>query len=119
MANKRELKKFVRNTCGSLALDMELVGQLFPEINPQDVRQVVIEAAKLQTATIRRANISFDRCPADFETRAQYNKARNAYFRKAYTALLDGFDRDIAEIVKRMNQALPDEVRQVLKKAVQ
>lgn len=119
MANKRDLKKFIRNICGSMAMDMELVGHLFPQINPRDVEQIVIEAAILQATTIRRTNIAFDRSRSDFNTRAEYNKARHEYFRKAYSALLDRFDSDSAELVKHMNSALPEEVREVLKKAAQ
>ncbi|MDE6207520.1 MAG: hypothetical protein K2M55_06895 [Muribaculaceae bacterium] len=117
MANKRELKKFIRNTCGALALDMIQAGELFPVIESQDVQKVVLEAAKLQTATLRRIEIAFDRRRADFENAKEYAKARHEYYNKAYAALLDNFDKEVAAILTLMNQSLPEEVREVFKKA--
>ena len=40
MANKRELKKFICNTCGSLAADMVNLAELFPQIDPADVQRI-------------------------------------------------------------------------------
>ena len=118
MANKRDLKKFIRNTCGNIALDMVIVGDHFSQIDKKDVEKIVFDCAVLQTTTISRLGIAFDRTEADFATKAEYAAARRKYFRRAYTALLEQFDKDVEELVKNMNQALPDEVRQSLKQAV-
>jgi len=117
MANKRDLKKFIRNTCGGIALDMVIVGEHFPQIDKKDVEKIVFECAALQATTISRVGINFDRSAADFATKAEYAAARRKYFHRAYTALLGQFGKDVTELVKNMNQALPDEVRQSLKKA--
>ena len=52
MSNKRDLKKIIRNTCGGLALDMVNAGELFPQINPKDVEQIVYDCALLQLGTL-------------------------------------------------------------------
>lgn len=117
MANKRELKKFICNTCGSLAADMVNLAELFPQIDAADVQRIVVATARLQASTLSRMGVAFDRTPRDFETKAAYNAARNVYFREAYTALLDTFDKGVAELVKEMNAAIPADVREVLKKA--
>ena len=118
MANKRELKKFIRNSCGAVAVDMVLAREAFPQIKSNDVHTVVRDAVALQENTIGKVNISFDRCPSDFENAADYAKARRAYFRHAYHKLLVEFDEGIQAIVKTMNAALPQEVRQKIKEAL-
>lgn len=118
MANKRDLKKFIRNTCGNIALDIVIVGEHFSQIDKKDVEKIVMDCAVLQTTTISRLGIAFDRSEADFATKGEYTAARRKYFRRAYKALVGQFDKDVAELVKDMNRALPDEVRQSLKKAV-
>jgi len=118
MANKRDLKKFIRNTCGNIALDMVIVGEHFSQIDKQDVEKTVFDCAVLQTTSISRMGIIFDRSVADFASKGEYAAARRKYYRSAYKALLVQFDKDVAELVKKMNQALPEEVRQSLKKAV-
>lgn len=117
MSTKRDLKKNIRNTCGGLALDMVSAGNLFPQISSKDVEDIVYDCALLQLDTISRINIVFDRSHADFPNVREYNIARHEYFTKAYRALMTEFNRGVGEIVKRMNAALPDDVRRILKKA--
>lgn len=118
MANKRQLKKFIRCTCGALATDMSLAWRAFPQIDIKDVEQIIIHIAHMQVSALRRTSISFDRKRADFESAAEYSKARRAYFRKAYAALNAHFAQETAQTVKLMNQALPDEVKQAIKDAI-
>ncbi len=116
MANKRTLKKLIQNTCGSLALDMVMAGECFNQINNEDIENVVVECGRLQVRTIGRLAVSFDRSRKEFADAHAYKEARHQYFRKAYTALLDQFNKEVAQIVAQMNKALPDEVREALKK---
>ncbi len=116
MSNKRDLKKIIRNTCGGLALDMVNAGELFPQINPKDVEQIVYDCALLQLGTLRRLSIAFDRSRSDFADKGEYTHARREYFSKAYSALMAEFYKDVEEIIKRMNAALPEDVRLILKK---
>ena len=118
MANKRELKKFIRNTCGAVALDMVLARESFPQIDSKAVREVVLDAARLQTQTLRKVSVVFDRTPAQFDDLAAYHKARHAFYAEAYAKLLDEFDKELEEIVKKMNAALPEDVRKAIKEAI-
>lgn len=97
MANKRDIKKIVRATCGMLALETVNAGELFSQINPKDVEQVVLDCAMLQVKTLRRINVASNR--------------------KAFAVVKAEFDADVAEIIKRINAAMPDDVRMILKKA--
>ncbi len=118
MANKRELKKFIRNTCGALALDMVLARESFPVIDRKAVHDVVLDVARLQTRSLARVSVEFDRTPAQFESKAAYNKARHAFYNDAYAKLLADFNKSVKEIVAKMNAALPDEVRKAIKEAI-
>ena len=117
MATKRQLKKSVRNTCGALAAEIILARAAFPTIDRKKVHDIIVEIAALQSATLSKASIAFDKAPRDYAHKAEYNKARRTYFNTAYTALLDSFDDSVAEIIKKMNAALPDDVRQTIKEA--
>lgn len=118
MANKRQLKKFVRNTCGALASEIILARAAFPEIARKDVHDIVSDIARLQCTTLAKVGISFDKAPHDYAELSEYHKARKAYFATAYGKLLDGFHDEVSAIVKRMNDALPEPVRQTIKEAV-
>lgn len=117
MATKRELKKFIRNTCGAIAAEILFARAAFPAIERKAVHEVLFDAASLQGSALRKVSVSFDKCPSDFDTKAEYNKARNEYFRKAYKRLLEEFNAGVVELVKKMNAALPDNVRMTLKDA--
>ena len=118
MANKRDLKKFIRNTCGALAVEMIFARESFNQIDRKAVNDIVLEAARLQGKTIRRVNFCYDRTPDSFGDYKAYKKARSAYYRQAYSTLLTDFNAEVAEIVKSMNAALPEEVRAVIKTAI-
>lgn len=117
MASKKELKKFVRNTCGALAAEILLAYAAFPEIERKAVYNVIVKVASLQESSISRVNISFDKGRKAFSDDAEYNKARAVYFRKAYGKLIEEFNTAVSEIVKDMNAALPEDVRAKLKEA--
>lgn len=120
MANKRNLKKYVRYACGALASEIRMAHALFPEIDRKSVYNILVEIAGLQTTTLAKANIAF---PGGADKHEEGSKARNraaraVYYREAYGKLLEEFDTRIVEIVKDMNAALPEGVRMALKQAV-
>ncbi len=118
MANKRDLKKAIRNTCGAIALDMVQAREAFPAISIDAVRDVVLEAARLQITTLGHVGVSFDRTPKQFENGADYNKARRTFYKEAYRKLNADFIAGIEAIVKQMNEALPEEARKAIKEAI-
>ncbi len=118
MATKRQLKKFIRNACGCIAAEMILARAAFPQIERKKAYDVIRDAAALQTRTLSRVNIGFDKAPDAFESIHAYRKGRRAYYAEAYSHLLKEFDEGINAIVKEMNAALPEEVRTAIKEAV-
>lgn len=118
MANKRELKKSIRNTCGALALEMIQACETFPEIGADAVRDVVLDSARLQIRTIGHVGVGFDRTPSQFETLADYNKARRSFYKQAYGKLRSDFSTGVDEIVKKMNASVPQAARDAIKEAL-
>lgn len=118
MANKRNLKKYIRTSCGAAAVDMILARDAFPQIKRGDVYNIVAQAVALQQGSLSRVGINFDHAPKDFENKAIYNKERAKYFRQAYAKLLADFADGLDELVKKMNEALPEEVRKQIKEAL-
>ena len=117
MSNKRELKKYIVNTCGALAADMIMTGYIFSAVDPTAVQKIISEVAALQADALSKCSLSFDKTPRDFENTAAYHKARRTYFATAYSQLLKEFNAQVKEIVKEMNAALPEEVKTAFKEA--
>lgn len=107
MANKRSLKKQIRYICGDIAGECITTSHLIPNVDRELLDNLVIKAAQLQSSTLNKTNISFEKTPHDFETKAEYTKARRAYFAAAYKSLTDHFNKQVEEIVSDMNKALP------------
>lgn len=105
--NKRELKKSIHYTCGEVAAEAAFTIVMLEGSNVELLNQAIVDAARLQDSSLRKVSISFDRRPKDFENKAEYHKERRAYYKKAYAALTDNFNKDLLEIVKKMNAALP------------
>ena len=111
MANKRQLKKRVRYTCGDLAAELLMASHMLKGFDRQEVAEIIGEIAHLQEGTLRHATFSFDKSHASFENGAEYNKARTAYYRAAYKKLADEFNEKVGAIVKKMNAAMPQAVK--------
>ncbi len=118
MANKRDLKKRIRCFCGDIAGECIIARAIVPGIDVTKMSDIVVKVAFLQEEALKRISFSFDKCPSDFPTRHDYNKARRAYNARAYKSLTDEFNSLIEDIVKEMNQALPAEQKAANKKAV-
>ena len=90
MANKRDLKKQVKYICGDLATECMLAAEYVKGVVPAEMHKIVAEIASLQTS---------------------------AYNKKAFAALREKFNNKVQEIVKQMNAALPQAVKDANKAA--
>ncbi|MDE6276937.1 MAG: hypothetical protein K2M06_02405 [Muribaculaceae bacterium] len=116
MSNRRELKKYVHAVCGDLAAGILETSYAFGNVKKSDVIDIVNDIASLQIDTLAKISIAFDKTPSAMEA-GEYRKARRAYYRSAAKALLDEFHKSVDEILKKINAALPEEVRAELKAA--
>lgn len=108
MANKRILKKQIRHICGDLAVEAAIAIHMIPDINTGVMNDVIVSVADLQSNTLQKMSFSFDKVAHDFDVRTDYNKAKSDYNKAAYKKLIKTFNTSVREIVKKMNEALPE-----------
>lgn len=117
MTNKRQLKKYVRYVCGDLAAEIIIASRLFDGYDRDTVNKIISDIASLQQTTLADMSFAFDRTSREFANRAEYRRALKAYHKAAYNRLFENFDNRVNEIVKEMNEATPQTVRDSFKKA--
>lgn len=113
MPSKRKLKKRITDICADLATDI-LIASNYESVNPENVSKIITSIAELQQNSLSHVTFSFDKTPRDFDNRAEYNRARNAYIKAAYKRLRDDFAASATEIVKEMNLSVPADVREAV-----
>lgn len=107
MANKRRLKKNIHAICGDIASECAITATYIPGSDIDKLSQTIVKVAALQSEALERASVAFDHKPSDFDSKADYNKARRIYFRKAYNAFSESFEKEVVEILHELNTALP------------
>lgn len=117
MANKRDIKKEIRYVCGDIAAEAMIARDFIKGADKKALEEVVFKIADLQVNALANTEFSFDKLPHDFPTGHDYRKARRQYFKLAYASLLEKFYKKANSIVDEMNRAIPQEVRDRLKKA--
>lgn len=104
---KRNIKKEIRRTCGTVACEAIYAASLINNVNKEEMQKSIIGAAMLQDSSLKKVSVAFDKTPSDFPTRKEYNKARRAYYKKVFAALRSEFGKSLQEIVNTMNGAMP------------
>lgn len=115
MSSKRKLKKNVRYVCGDIAAECIIAKNVVPGIDSKVMSDLVIKIAQLQQSTLRRISFNFDKVESDYESKKEYNKACGEYMKRAYRTLKIEFNKQVDEIVKEMNKALPQTQKELNK----
>ncbi len=116
MANKRNLKKQIRYICGEVALRCILTREFVEGIDAETLNNLVLELADLQENALKNASFSFDKAPADYESKSLYHKAHRNYYHQAYKKFHSEFNNHIQQIVDSLNKAIPAAQREHNKK---
>lgn len=117
MANKKDLKKQVRNICGDLAAECVMARQLVPGVDKDKMCDIIDKIAGLQEGTLKRISFSFDKSERNFDNRHVFLVAKKEYFHKAFNKLVSDFNNTVEDIVKEMNAALPQAAKDANKAA--
>lgn len=115
MANKRDLKKVIRAVCGDIAGECILARHFIPGIDHEKMNEFIVDAARLQGATLDKVSFSFDKTEKNFDNARDYRKARRSYYKKGYGKLRSEFDAAVVEIIGRMNSTLTPEQKEINK----
>lgn len=118
MANKRTVKKQIRNICGAMASELLSAACYFEGFDAQKVEELVGRIASLQVNALSHCSFIFDKSKKDFDSPHAYAAARKAYNRKAFNKLGDDTKAEVAAILKEMNALLPQEVRDAVKASI-
>ena len=116
MANIRNLKKEVRYVCGDLAAECLMARTFIKGVDRDRMEEIVGDIAVLQENALEHASFGFDKTPADFASRAEFRAARRSYYKKAYKSFREKFEGHVTDIVRDMNAALPQDVKDANKK---
>lgn len=107
MGNLRNIKKNIKLICGDIASECLVAGTFNANADEKKLSDAICQAARLQTDTIRKVSVQFDKTPKDFENKRAYRAARRKYFKQAYSALDSLFFKEVDGILAKMNQAVP------------
>ena len=116
MANKRDLKKYVRTMCGALAGECVLSSEFVDGVDRKKMDEALLDAADLQGASLEVITFYFDKSRREFDSPRAYKKARRAYFKHGYAKFAKEFEQHVGDILKKMNSAIPEEARAEAKK---
>lgn len=119
MASKRDLKKFIKCTCGDIAGECIFAKVYFDGIDCDKMDDIIVKAACLQTTTIDKVSVSFDKTLKSFDGNAfEYRKAKKAYYKECYKSLHKELAEAVNGIVDEMNATLSAEQKAVNKAAL-
>lgn len=119
MANKRNLKKLIKYTCGDIAGECIFAKIYFEGVDYDKMDEIIVKSAILQATTVDKVSVSFDKTLKSFNGNAfEYRKAKNAYYKECYNALKKDLSDAVADIVAEMNSALSQEQKDANKAAL-
>lgn len=111
MANKRQLKKYMKNMAANLAGETVFILNYYDGIDEAKANDVIDKIFNLLTEKINDVSVDFDKtCKDSFDgDRKAYRKARNAYYKAAYKKLYADFTEGVGAVLKDMNALLSKE----------
>ena len=106
MANKRQLKKYMKNMAANLAGETVFILNYYDGIDEAKANDVIDKIFNLLTEKINDVSVDFDKtCKDSFAG----DKARNAYYKAAYKKLYTDFTEGVSAVLKDMNALLSKE----------
>lgn len=111
MANKREFKKYV-DAVGASACNAML--ETYYNVKGADKEAInkAIEQILGATAAARsNANVFFDKGVKAFESKKEYSKAKEEFFKKLFDKITSDYSKELDEALKNFNNAIPAEVK--------
>lgn len=104
MANKRNLKKNIKNICGDIAGEAIFTCYANENIDVAKMNDVIIALADLQEDSIVKVSVAYDKNVKSFDKdKKAYQKAKSAYYQSCYKALIAQFNDTLKQILADMN----------------
>ena len=119
MANKRDLKKYIKIVCGDIVGECVFAKFYFDGVDTEKMDEIIVRAAFLQTNTIDKVSVSFDKTLKSFEGNAKaYKVAHKAYYKECFKQLKAELNNEVEAIVAEMNKAITQEQKDANKTAL-
>lgn len=118
MGNKREFKKNVQAVGDSVCAEMVDVFDTVENVNKDEVAKAVEKVICAIAAAKSNADVTFDKGVKAFPNIVEYSKSKKAFYRQLFKKVTDDFYKDIDEALKIFNAAVPDEVKEENKAAL-
>jgi hypothetical protein len=116
MASKRDLKKYIRFVCGDVAGECLVAECSIKSIDSDKMKEVIVKLANLQEDCLDKVNVSFDKNLKSFgNDKKEFVKARSAYYKACYNAVIEQLNNGIEDVVKDMNAILPEDQKEANK----
>ncbi len=116
--NKREFKKYVEAIGSSLCEEMMVAFYNIEGANQDEISKAIGVVLGAVAEAKNNANIFFDRGVAAFETRKEYNKAKETFFKELFKKIDSDFTGKVNEALKLFNESIPASAKEENKKAV-
>lgn len=111
MANKRQLKKYLKNTAANIAGETVFIINYFENVDEAKANDIIDRTLQLLTEKVAEASVSFDKTYAiSFnKDRKAYRKEKVAYFKQCYKKLVADYNEGVKAILKDMNALITPE----------
>lgn len=106
LTNKRQIKKYINRVCEDVAQEVLPTAVYAKAITNEEAENILTDLSYLQTKSLSRLNISFDKAPDTFNNVQAFNTAKRAYYRQAYNKLIDDFNNEVKKLISPVNKAI-------------
>lgn len=104
MANKRDLKKNIKNICGEIAAEAIFACYAYENIDVAKMNDMVIALADLQQDSIVKVSVSYDKNIKSFNgDKKAYQKAKSQYYQSCFKTLISQFNDTLKQVLAEMN----------------
>lgn len=105
ITSKQDLKKHINRVTAEIARGVLPEAVLSGIITEDQAAEALTKLAELSSAAMSHISISFDKAPNAFDSKNAYNKAHAAYFRAAYAAALETYEKGVNELLVSLRPA--------------
>lgn len=115
MASIRKTKKNIRYACGEIASELLVASSAINDFNHEETPKIIGDIAALQVDALSKCTFAYDKAKSDFENAKAYRQAKHKYVAAAFKKLHDETSVKMQTIVDRMNDAMPQHIKDALK----
>ena len=118
MANKREFKKYVDAVGASAIAPMVDAYESVKGADKEKITNAIEKVLGACGAAKSHADVFFDKGMKAFESHKEYAIAKKNFFKELFKKINDDFANELDEAIKEFNSAIPQEVKDSNKAAV-